>query len=131
MEDLRTTGLELCAAKAQMAQGTRIAQTSTAVWQSRNDLVQRVPLFNMWDALSFIYSFCVEAIETQLKAELHLFQFRTILCVLRRGPCFNATYAPTTVAATWSDSFSVIAFATSCVGEPRERKEMAAKRVEF
>jgi hypothetical protein len=115
-----------------MDQETRIARTSTAaVWQSRDDLIDRVPLFNMWDALSFVYSFCVESIETQLQAELHLFQFRTILSVLRRGPCYDARYSPTTVAATWSDSFSVIAFATSCVGDPRNRARMAAKRVDF
>lgn len=118
-------------ATANLDQETRIGQISTAVWQSRDDLIERIPLFNMWDALSFVYSFCVEAIETQLKAELHLFQFRTILSVLRRGPCYTARYSPTTVAATWSDSLSVIAFATSCVGDPRNRATMAAKRVEF
>jgi hypothetical protein len=112
----------------------RISHRPTAqlqTWNSRNELIRDIPLFNIWDAISFIYTFCVEDIRNQEDAELHLFQFRTIISALRRCDYFATFAAPTTAAATWDSSFSVIAFATTCVGTRAEKARMARARVEF
>jgi hypothetical protein len=40
--------------------------------------IYEVPIFNIWDSISSIYTLCVEQIPTDLRAELRLFQFRTL-----------------------------------------------------
>jgi hypothetical protein len=40
---------------------------------SEDMLAQQIPLFNIWDAISFVYIFYVENIRNQIHAELHLY----------------------------------------------------------
>lgn len=95
-----------------------------------------VPIFNVWDSMSFIYTLCVESISSDLMAELHLFQFRTIVQILLNhwytGP---VKQSPSTVAAAWSDpgiSAPVkIAFATTCSGEADDKVAMQKIRYAF
>jgi hypothetical protein len=67
-----------------------------------------------------IYTLCVEPIQSDLQAELHLYQFRTIIRILSKHWYFERM-SPTTAVATWSRSNSTrftIAFATTCSGDP-------------
>lgn len=57
------------------------------------------PIFNIWDGISMIYTLCVEPIESDLQAELHLYQFRAIMCIFQRHWYFRRI-APTTGVAT-------------------------------
>jgi hypothetical protein len=74
-----------------------------------------------------IYTLCVEPINTNLRAELHLYQFQTtIIRVLSLHPYFRSNkFRPTTAVTTWSHqqsgpaggSFpSTIAFGTTSCG---------------
>jgi hypothetical protein len=104
---------------------------------SSRALYKTIPLFNLWDALSYIYTMCVEEIKSQLMAELHLFQFGMIIEILRNGEYFAAFASPTTVASAWADMGNnfLIAYATTCVGPKEEgdktKEEMANVRCEF
>lgn len=104
---------------------------------SSRALYKTIPLFNLWDSLSYIYTMCVEEIKSQLMAELHLFQFRIIIQILGNGEYFAAFASPTTVASAWADMGNnfLIAFATTCVGPKKEgdktKEEMANVRCEF
>lgn len=97
-----------------------------------------VPIFNIWDSISLIYTLCAEPVTDNLHAELHLFQFRTIVQILSRhwytGP---AKRLPSTVVATWSSPDRppknpvTITFATSSAASPTEKTEMAKARYAF
>ena len=100
-----------------------------------------VPIFNIWDSISLIYTLCVEPIFNDLVAELHLFQFRTIVQSLTQHWYFK-NITPTTAVGTWSrggvDSSGndhgrrvTIAFATSCSGNVQEKRAMASARMTF
>lgn len=94
---------------------------------SSKDIYDTIPLFNIWDSISFIYTTCVEKIESQLHAELHLFQFRLIIHGLRSCDYFPLFAGPTTVAAAWTAAPQfVIAFATTCVGSRRRGDSIKA-----
>ena len=116
----------------------RIAQLSVPktdhnpVFTIRNLCLQGFPIFNIWDSISFIYTFCVKDIKTQLGAELHLYQFQMILTALRNCNKYFASFAgPTTVAASWKikeqNQSLAIAFATTTVGQGKNTKEIIAK----
>ena len=85
-----------------------------------------LPIFNIWDSFSFLYTVCVEEIANDTIAQLHLLQFRTmiqVICEHRSGYLFDG---PSTVAAAWPDPtdgeiIETIVFATTCSG-PREEK---------
>lgn len=100
-------------------------------------IVQEIPLFNIWDCISFIYTVCAEGIETPLDAQLHLVQFHIIIGSLRAVDDYFPRFAgPTTVAATWTASTQphpyTIAFATTCVGDSKNAKaRMALARQKF
>jgi hypothetical protein len=89
-------------------------------------LIDQIPLFNLWDSLSFIYTKAVEPIRDQLHAELHIYQFWVIVCILRNCQHYFVLWAmPSTAAATWTKPGKIgepyiIAFATTCVG-PRKQ----------
>jgi hypothetical protein len=91
-----------------------------------------VPLFNIWDSISLIYTLCVERTTSPTAAQLHLYQFRTIVRALANHPYFNsANNSPTTVVATWAQAGHPVAFATSCSGGRTEKVAMARARLEF
>ena len=115
----------------------RISQLSAAktnhdpVSTLRNLCLQGFPIFNIWDSMSFIYTLCVEDIQTQLGVELHLYQFRMILTVLRNCDKYFVAFArPTTVAASWKEEARhqplAVAFATTAVGKGDNTKEIIA-----
>jgi hypothetical protein len=86
-------------------------------------LINKMPLFNLWDSLSFIYTKAVEPIVCQRQAELHLYQFWTIIRILKDCEQYFVSFAtPTMAAATWTKERErtkphIIAFATTCVGQ--------------
>jgi hypothetical protein len=65
--------------KATIAQLDKPASASTV----RNLIVHGIPLFNIWDCISFIYTVCAEDVKTPLETQLHLVQFRVIIKSLR------------------------------------------------
>src|SRR5208282_247787 len=87
---------------------------------SSSDLYKAIPLFNIWDSISYIYTMCVEEIKNQLKAELHLFQLCTIVQALRSCDYFPYWASPPTVGTAWADMGVdkpfLVAYATTCVG---------------
>ena len=97
-----------------------------------------VPIFNIWDSISLIYTLYVEPVESSLYAELHLFQFRSIIQILSRhwytGPPFMS---PSTIVATWSEPQSnrsrpvTIVFGTTCVGKLNDKIAMMDARYQF
>jgi hypothetical protein len=108
------------------------------LWKQGTELARKavyeVPIFNIWDSISLIYTLCVEEIQTDSRAELHLLQFRTIIRILS-SHSYMKTYAPTTVAAAWSASPSngprSIAFATTCSGKGSNKERNAEARFKF
>lgn len=52
-----------------------------------------VPIFNIWNSISLIYTLCVEPVFNSLVAEVHLYQFRTIVQALAKHWYFKP-YAP-------------------------------------
>lgn len=48
--------------------------------------IHNVTLFNIWDAISFIYTMCVQDVKTPVEAQLHLVQFRLIIKSLSAEP---------------------------------------------
>lgn len=57
----------------------------TGIVRSKNLIFNSIPLHNIWDAISFVYTVCVEKISTRRQAEAHSYQFRTIIQALRAG----------------------------------------------
>jgi hypothetical protein len=81
------------------------------------------------------YTLCVEEIETDRQAQLHLLQFRTIIRILS-SHWYMKNFAPSTVAAAWSASPSekgakCIAFATTCGGKGTDKRKHAEARFQF
>jgi hypothetical protein len=93
---------------------------------SSTDLYKAIPLFNIWDSISWIYTLCVEEIKDQLQAERHLFQLRTIVAALRDCEYFPNWASPPTVATAWADMGVdkplLVVYATTCVG-PKEKSD--------
>lgn len=100
----------------------------TGIVRSKNLVFNSIPLHNMWDAISFVYTVCVEKVSTRCQAEAHIFQFRTIIQALRAGGQKNEhilhKFGPTTTEAVWDSSF-LMAFGTTCVGEGDNKSKMA------
>jgi hypothetical protein len=95
--------------------------------------IMSVPIFNVWDSISLIYTLCVEDIMDDLRAELHLFQFRMMVQIMSQL-WYAQGYSPSTAAATWSASPTArrkIAFATTCSGELSQKREMQRMRYAF
>jgi len=120
----------------------RIAQLAAAktnhdpLLSLRNLAIDGFPIFNIWDSMSFIYTVCATDVKTQLGAELHLYQFRMIIEVLRGCEEWFSRFAgPTTVAASWKEETQTgalaIAFATTAVGETKEKGLICAARRDF
>lgn len=96
-------------------------------------IVEGVPIFNIWDSISMIRTLCVEPIYDEVRAELHLYQVRTLLRIFSKHWYLNGI-SPTTAAATWSRSGTrpfTIAFVTTCSGDPNEKRIMATARFTF
>lgn len=112
---------------------TALVQIQPDVRFSPTSLIHEIPLFNLWDALSFIYSKTVEPIDSPLLAELHLYQFWTIVLILRDCYLYFPSWAmPTTAAASWTNHGSgngsfIIAFGTTCVGPKSREREMGPR----
>jgi len=63
-------------------------------------IFQKIPLFNIWDYISFAYAVCAEGMKTPLDVLFHLIRFRVIIGSLDAvGSYFPGFAGPTTVAA--------------------------------
>lgn len=109
-----------------------VDDVNQARWGVVQSALNEVPILNIWDSISLIYTLCVEHVEHGRLAELHLFQFRTIVRILSSHRYFSSR-APTTAAAAWSNpddnGIRSIAFATTCAGSGKRLDAM--RRVEF
>ena len=121
--------------KAKIAQLTTPAKTNyERITNLRKLVIHGLPLLNIWDAISFLYTVCAENINTPSEAQHHHLQFRIIILSLRAAhEYFSFQAMPTTVAATWTRSPPHpqplnIAFATTAAGAKRT---IAAARREF
>jgi hypothetical protein len=103
---------------------------------SKNFVIEKIPIYNVLEAMCWIYTCCVAAdeIRQDRDAECYLYQLMLIFKAL------NATRwlgndIPTTVAAAWNKPSEnlplIVAFACSCIGKPQVRSEMIAVRLEY
>jgi hypothetical protein len=94
-----------------------------------------VPICNIWDSISLIYTLCVEPIYSAKEAEHHLYQFRTIVQCLSNHWYFKPDLGPTTVVYTARDNGrsqrQTIAFAINCCGDLARKHAMAQIRVNY
>ena len=135
-------GGDFCRDAAKKSWRERIAQLAAAktnhdpLLSLRNLAIDGFPIFNIWDSMSFIYTVCATDVKTQLGAELHLYQFRMIITALRACQEWFSRFAgPTTVAASWKEETETralaIAFATTSVGQTREKDLICVARRDF
>jgi hypothetical protein len=105
----------------------------------RGFTVELIPIFNVMEAICWIYTCCVQHDEilTDREAECYLYQLRTIFAALKATKWFGAPYIPSTVAAAWSKPSSdgapvTIAFACTCAhANKREKEVMVDARKEY
>ena len=111
-------------------------QNMSILERSKHLVIQDIPLFNIWDCISFIYALCVEPITSTMHAECHLYQFSTIVLALCNTRYFPSYTKPSTGAAAWNvppteGDRVLIAFATTCVGRGDDKKDMIHARFQF
>lgn len=116
-----------------VSQHTR-AHTPSYTLQLKTFVVNSFPLFNIFDAMAFIYTICVEDLFIPRECELHLYQFRLLIRAFYHNMWHNRKFLPTTVAATWNQveigKPLTVGFATTCIGSPDARRHMnTARRV--
>ena len=103
-----------------IVQHTR-AKAPTFTANLRNFVVEEIPIFNVLEAMCWVYTCCIAAdeIRTDRDAECYLYQLMLIFEALKASKWLGADI-PTTVAAAWnkpSDNVPLtVAFACSCVG---------------
>lgn len=99
--------------------------------------VLQIPVFNIFKAMCWIYSCCVDSdkIRTDREAELYLLQFRFIFKALWASGWVPRRFMPSTVAAAWNSPTGaplLLVFSCSGVGmEENDRLEINAARVEY
>jgi hypothetical protein len=78
----------------------RVISLASFDFRYRDDVVKGVPLWNMFDALTYVYTACVADIFTTRECELYLYQLRTIFGILGRavGGYFGFTVPSTDLA---------------------------------
>jgi hypothetical protein len=101
-------------------------------------VLERIPVFNIFEAMCWIYTCCVMAddVLTDRDAELYLYQLLLIFDTLKETKWIPTTLVPSTIAAAWSEpsgnSQLTIAFACSCAtNRDKLRVEMNAARREY
>jgi hypothetical protein len=82
--------------------GDRVVSPTSFDFRYRDDVVKGVPLWNVFDAITYIYTACFVDMFISRECELHLYQLRTIFNVLGSavGKSFKRK-VPSTMAATW------------------------------
>ena len=114
-----------------VVQRTR-ATASSYVAILRAYVLDEIPIFNIMEAICWVYSCCVEGdeIRTDKEAECYLYQLLLIFSALRATRWVPTDLIPSTVAAAWScpsdDTPLTIAFACACVGKKPRKLEMNA-----
>ena len=81
-------------------QGTSLKSVSRAPWNDiiqtrqhsgsysmalRSYIIHGIPLFNIWDDLSYLYTLCCEDIFTDRECELHIYQLRLAILALNKS----------------------------------------------
>ena len=100
-------------------------------------VLQEIPIFNILEAMCWIYTCCVHTDEilTDREAECYLYQLLLIFQALKATKSLSSELIPSTVAAAWSrpaDNAPLkIVFACTCVGKQKVRLEMNNARKEY
>lgn len=117
-----------------VSQHTR-AHTPSYTFRLKTFVLNNVPLFNIFDAMAFIYTLCVEDLFAVTDCQLHLYQFRLIIRAFCGNMWHSQTFVPSTVAATWYETTPkkplTIGFATACIGRTDSKKQMNKARKVF
>lgn len=121
--------------KEKISHNTR-TQTPSYTLRLKEYVLNGVPLFNIFDAISILYTACLEDLFTVRECELHLYQFRLMLTAFNKNIWINGAFVPNTVAATWYEAEEgqpfIIGFATTCIGKaPQIRGQMNKARKLF
>ena len=104
-------------------------QNMSFLERSKHLVIQDIPLFNIWDCVSFIYTLCVEPITSTMQAECHLYQFCTIILALCNTRYFPSYAKANTVAAAWNvppteGDRLLVAFATTCIERAEDKNDI-------
>jgi hypothetical protein len=100
-------------------------------------VLREIPIFNILEAMCWIYTCCVHTDEiiTDREAECHLYQLLLIFEALKATRWLGSEFIPPTVASAWSrpsDNAPLkVVFACTCVGKPKVRSEMNDSRKEY
>jgi hypothetical protein len=120
-----------------IAQKTRSTAPSHAA-NLRGFVSNEIPLFNVHEAICWIYTCCVESdqILTDREAELYLYQLHLIFFALKQTGWFGTKFFPTTIAAAWNEPSEnaplTLAFACAGVGKQCDiREEINAARRQY
>jgi len=88
--------------------------------QLRNFVYNDIPVFNIWDSISLIYSLAAEDVCCDREVDLFLYQLRLIFNAMRKTKIWATNYFPSTVAASWtamgSGKHLLVAYSVSCIG---------------
>ena len=82
------------------------------------------PLHNLFDALGFIYTLCIDGIDCDRDGELYLLQLRFITASILATGCISRKGIPATVGASWQKTSNErlrVSFAFSCIGNEKQR----------
>jgi len=121
--------LQMCQAYVNTSGNGPLAE----IWASAT---LRIPLFCIWDCVSYIYTMCIESLSTRVQVEFHLIQFRNIVKVLSFNANRDRGYSPATVTAIWTDYQDntqpiLAAFSTTATGDKVQKRRIVQARVDF
>ena len=100
-------------------------------------VLREIPIFNILEAMCWIYTCCVHTDEilTDREAECYLYQLLLIFQALKATKWLPRDLIPSTVAAAWSrpsgNAPLKVVFACACVGKEKVRLEMNKARKEY
>ena len=93
---------------------------TTFTLQLRDFAFNEIPVFNVWDAITLIYSLAVEDVYCDREVDLFLYQLRLIFISMRNTEIWSSDYCPSTVAASWTttgpNNHFLVAYSVACIG---------------
>lgn len=115
------------------------ATAPTHVNNLRDFVVNSIPIFNVFEALCWLYTYLIDPsqLRNDRDVELFLYQLGLIMrCLTKTAPIWAAKkFIPSTIAAAWTKPTGqplIVAFACSCVAaKPSQKSEAHAARQAF
>ena len=91
----------------------------TFTLQLREFIFNEIPIFNIWDAITLIYSISVEDVFCDREVDLFLYQLRLIFNSMKATRIWGTDHIPSTVAASWTTTGPnrrfLVAYSVTCI----------------